>query len=222
MMSRTIADEVRRRNLTYLGPEKSNSLFDCVEETLSTHTLGDFVEFGVALGGSGICLASFLDGDRHYVGFDVFSMIPPPSAADGEDVNARYKTIAAGKSAGIGGDQYYGYVENLHEVVKANFRSFGLSDQKISLVKGLFEETLPLHGSIKIAIAHIDCDWYEPVLTCLNYAWPRLSQGGYIILDDYNDWSGCRKATNEFVSSNKDVKVTRYQPHAVLHKPIAA
>jgi O-methyltransferase len=48
-----------------------------------------------------------------------------------------------------------------------------------------------------------------------------LSQGGYIILDDYNDWSGCRKATNEFVSSNKDVKVTRYQPHAVFHKPIA-
>jgi O-methyltransferase len=130
MMSRTIADEVRRRNLTYLGPEKSNSLFDCVEETLTTRTPGDFVEFGVALGGSGICLASFLDGDRYYVGFDVFSMIPPPSAADGEDVNARYKTIAAGKSAGIGGDQYYGYVENLYEVVKANFRSFGLSDQK--------------------------------------------------------------------------------------------
>ena len=221
MINRSIADEVRRKNLTYLGPEKSDSLFDCVEAVLTTDTPGDFVEFGVALGGSGICLASSLDGARGYVGFDVFSMIPPPSAIDGEDVNARYKTIAAGKSPGIGGDQYYGYVENLYDIVTANFLSFGLGDQKVSLVKGLFQDTLPLHGAIKIAIAHVDCDWYEPVLYCLNYAWPRLSQGGFIVLDDYNDWSGCRKATNAFVSSNKDAKVVRYRPHAVLHKPIA-
>jgi len=51
-----------------------------------------------------------------------------------------------------------------------------------------------------VAFAHVDVDWYEPVKTCLERIVPRLSRGGALVLDDYNDWSGCRKATDEYFS----------------------
>jgi asparagine synthase (glutamine-hydrolysing) len=221
MTDKSIADEVRRRRLTYVDREKFDSLYDCINKVQVSKTLGDFVEFGVALGGSGICLAKALTAGRRYLGFDVFGMIPAPSTADGAEVHARYKTIASGQSAGIDGDQYYGYVDNLYEVVKTNFLSFGctVDDKQIILVKGLFRDTLPLHQEISIALAHIDCDWYESVSYCLNYVFPRLSTGGFIVVDDYTAWSGCKKATDEFVSSHQTVKPVRYSPHAVLQKP---
>ena len=37
---------------------------------------------------------------------------------------------------------------------------------------------------------HIDCDWYEPVMLCLERLHPLLSPGGYVIADDYFDWEG--------------------------------
>ena len=220
MIDRSVAGEVTRRRLSYLSPDKFDSLYDCMEKVQMLQIAGDFVEFGVALGGSGICLAKALTGNRRYVGFDVFGMIPPPSAADGKEVHARYKVIASGQSTGIGGNQYYGYVANLYEVVKNNFLSFGceVDNKQIVLIKGLFYETLSHHDQLTIALAHLDCDWYEPVLFCLNYVWPRLATDGFIVIDDYNDWAGCKKATDKFISLQKNLEPVRYRPHAVLRK----
>ena len=221
MLDRSIIDEVRHGKLTYLGPDRLSSLYQCIDEIRTTQAPGDFLEFGIALGGSGICLARALDAGRRYLGFDVFGMIPPPSSADGEDVAARYDVIASGTSHGIGGDRYYGYVENLFDVVTDNFTRFGCApDQaRILLVKGRFEETLPATNVGAIALAHLDCDWYEPVSYCLDYVWPRLSPGGYIVIDDYNDWSGCRTATDEFLASRPGAELLRSSPHAVIRKP---
>jgi len=221
MPDKSLADEVRRKKLTYLSPEKLKSLYECIDDVETSDVPGDFSEFGVALGGSGICLASSLSSERRYLGFDVFGMIPPPSLADGNDVISRYEVIATGKSSGIGGDKYYGYVDDLYNVVRSNFSDFGLNvdDKKILLIRGLFSETLTAHNDTVIALAHIDCDWYEPVSYCLHYVWPRLSPGGLIVLDDYNDWSGCRKATDEFLSSHSAIDIIRKKPHAVLRKP---
>jgi O-methyltransferase len=221
MVDRSIASTVLRRKLTYLGPEKLDSLYKCIDSVQESEIPGDFAEFGVALGGSGICLAHALNGGRRYLGFDVFGTIPPPSDIDGTAIHDRYKIIASGRSSGIDGDRYYGYINNLIDVVKANFSSFGcnVDDKRILLIKGIFTSTLPLYNDISIAIAHVDCDWYEPVLYCLNFVWPRLSLGGFIVVDDYNDWNGCKKATDEFLSSHKNAQLVRHRPHAVIRKP---
>ncbi|MEY4519181.1 MAG: hypothetical protein RLZZ499_1780 [Cyanobacteriota bacterium] len=50
-----------------------------------------------------------------------------------------------------------------------------------------------------VAFAHIDVDCYKPVLTSLKRIFPNLVVGGSITLDDYHDWGGCRKATDEFL-----------------------
>ena len=132
------------RRLTYLSPSRLESLLGAAETVKELKVPGDFAEFGIALGGSGICLARSLEKGRRYLGFDLFGTIPPPTERDGARPHERYKTIASGKSAGIGGDAYYGYIPNLYEVVRGNFASFEcpVDDSRIRLVKGLFEETL--------------------------------------------------------------------------------
>ena len=129
-------------------------------------------------------------------------MIPPPtSEKDDEKSRTRYETIRTGQSQGIGGDPYYGYVDNLYDRVVENFGRFGqpVDGRRVSLCKGYFEDTL--HPQTDIAFAHIDCDWYDPVKLCLERIVPRLSAGAYVVLDDYNDYGGCRRAVDEFLDA---------------------
>jgi asparagine synthase (glutamine-hydrolysing) len=64
------------------------------------------------------------------------------------------------------------------------------------LIEGLVQETMVI--TEPVVFAHIDVDWYDPVKTCLQQIWPNLVKGGSLILDDYHDWGGCRKATDEY------------------------
>jgi asparagine synthase (glutamine-hydrolysing) len=51
-----ISQEVRERRLTYLSEQKFDSLYQCLNAVHDDQVKGDFLEFGVALGGSGVCL----------------------------------------------------------------------------------------------------------------------------------------------------------------------
>jgi asparagine synthase (glutamine-hydrolysing) len=62
-----------------------------------------FIEAGCALGGSAILLATVKNRRRPLHLFDVFGMIPAPTAEDTQEVHDRYRTIVEGKSSGIGG-----------------------------------------------------------------------------------------------------------------------
>jgi len=213
-----IADRVIERKLTYLSRPKLRSLFEAVEAVKQAGVEGDFVEFGVALGGSAICIATQLDGSRRFLGYDVFGMIPPPSDRDGAGPNERYAVIKSGRSEGIGGAPYYGYVPDLLEAVRSNFSAFELpvDGNRIQLIQGRYEDSLGNHEVAPVAFAHVDCDWYESVRACLDYLKKQLSPGGVIVLDDYNDWEGCKTAVDEFCSENVDFKLSRTKPHAVL------
>lgn len=200
------ARQVREERLTYLTPEKLKRLEGGLREVLKRGVPGDVLEFGVALGGSAVLLAKRARGSgRRFAGFDVFAMIPPPtSEKDDAKSKERYEVIAAGRSKGIGGDDYYGYREDLYGDVVATFGRHGLAvdGREVALVKGLFEETWPVHGSQAVAFAHIDCDWYDPVKYCLASVAAQLSPGGVMILDDYNDYGGCKTAADEFIANH--------------------
>jgi O-methyltransferase len=216
----TTARSVRQRGLTYLSPSKLFTLEQQARRVRREEVSGDFCEFGLALGGSGIVLASLLDAKRRFHGFDVFEMIPPPTS-EKDDAHSieRYKTIAEGKSVGIKGQTYYGYQKNLFEKVSGYFRDFGMeAGTRVQLHKGLFEETWPrLRESIsKIALAHIDCDWYDPVTYCLSICKDRMPPGGAIVVDDYFAYEGSRRATDEFVKNNSDFMLHDAGKHVVL------
>jgi hypothetical protein len=196
---RELIDRIRQRNLTYLSDARLASLASTCHSIEDANLPGMFLEAGCALGGSAILIASIKNVKRPLFVYDVFGMIPPPTREDTQDVHDRYRTIVEGKSKGIGGDSYYGYQENLDEVVRTNLKSFGINpeEQSVTLVKGLVQETMQIDQPV--AFAHVDVDWYAPVMASLISIFPNLVVGGSIILDDYHDWGGCRKAADQYL-----------------------
>jgi hypothetical protein len=191
-------EAVRARHLTYLSADALWDLALGVREVEAGGIAGALVEAGCALGGSAVVLARCKNTLRELLVFDVFGRIPPPSEKDGTDVWKRYEVIEAGTSTGIDGDPYYGYEEDLLGRVRGTFAEFGLpvESERIRLIQGLYSETLRLDGPV--ALAHIDCDWYESVLDCLREIEPRLVVSGRLVIDDYYKWSGCRRAVDEY------------------------
>ena len=142
--------------------------------------------------------------------YDVFGIIPSPSDKDGADIHARYAVITSGAAKGIDGDAYYGYEMNLMDKVDSTFAAFGVrtGENDIHLVAGLFEDTIRPDGPV--ALAHVDGDWYESVKLCLDRIWPVLSPGGVIVIDDYDHWSGCRTAVDEFLATSPNCRTERW------------
>jgi Macrocin-O-methyltransferase (TylF) len=205
LRSSQLVRQVRKRRLTYLGYDALSDLERTVRRLDAEGVPGLIVEAGCALGGSTVVLGLTKHHDRPLRAYDVFGMIPPPSDADGADIHARYETIVRGESKGIGGDRYYGYEDNLREKVANTLRSFGLDleARRIELIEGLFQDTL--HVDEPVALAHIDADWYQSVKLCLERIEPHLSPGGVLVIDDYDHWSGCRRAVDEYFADKREL-----------------
>ena len=192
---------IRKSNLTYLSKYALLNISQSIKSIEAKKVPGIFVETGCALGGSTILIGLTKSKGRILRVYDVFGRIPPPSAIDGNDIHTRFKTILEGRSEGINGEPYYGYEKDLLNKVKQNLKKFGLTENdNIQLVQGLYEDTLQIDEPV--AFAHVDCDWYSSVMTCLRNIEPNLSKGGILIIDDYFDWSGCKKAVDEYFLEN--------------------
>lgn len=189
---------VRTKKLTFLGPGALADLALAVDDVERNTIPGIILEAGAALGGSSILIAATKNPQRTLQIYDTFEMIPAPTTEDGKDAHLRYETIKLGKAKGFEDDPYYGYQENLFEQVKSSFAESGfpVHQYNVQMIKGLIEDTMRIKDAV--ALAHIDCDWYSPVRACLEQIVPRLSPGGRIIIDDYNHWSGARKAVDEY------------------------
>ena len=73
--------------------------------------------------------------------------------------------------------------------------------------RGWFNETFPKVNVPQVALAHIDCDFYEPTKLCLEKWYPVLSPGGFMQFDDYDSFSGCRRAVDEFLAAHPELKM---------------
>jgi hypothetical protein len=207
--------KVRHKKLTYLRWDALLDLNQVVAHIESRKVPGVMIEAGCALGGSAIVITASKQKQRPLFIYDTFEMIPPPGEADGSDAHARYNLIASGASEGIGGSTYYGYLGHLTDRVKNTFMEFRLPlvENSVQLVEGLFQDTLNVETPV--ALAHLDCDWYDSVRTCLERIVPRLSVGGVLVVDDYFHWSGCRKAVDEYF--NGKLKDFDFQYKSRLH-----
>lgn len=202
-----LAERLRKSRLTFLSIPPLLDLRDRVRELDAQCVPGSIIEAGCALGGSAIMLAASKSPGRELRVHDVFGLIPPPSDRDSKDVHDRYRLIVGGEAKGFGGDKYYGYQENLLAKVAKSFSDFGYEcdENRVTLIQGTFQETI--HPDGPVALAHVDGDWYESVKVCLDRIWPFLSPGGVIVIDDYEAWSGCREAVDEFLLRHPECKV---------------
>lgn len=200
----TLAWGVKESGLTYLSLAALCDLHDVVKRVQRRSVAGRLIEAGCALGGSAIVMAAAKEAGRPLFVHDVFGTIPPPAAEDGPDVAERYIEIASGNAIGIGGDLYYGYRADLLDTVRTSFVAFGLPPEceNVHFVPGMFEDTL--HPNGPVAVAHIDGDWYASVRVCLERIAPHVPPGGVMVIDDYDAWSGCRRAVDEWLATHGD------------------
>ena len=76
-----------------------------------------------------------------------------------------------------------------------------MREQTVHIIKGLFEDTITKYKMNigKIALLHLDGDWYESTKVSLENLFDNIVPGGYIVIDDYGHWRGCKKAVDEFL-----------------------
>lgn len=207
--------------LSFLGERALAELHETVRAADEAELPGIILEAGCALGGSALVMADAKANGRILRVYDMFGFPPAPSERDGPDVHARWAEIAGGRSAGIGGDVYYGYQPNLLATVLAAFHRYGFdpTSDHVEFIQGMLQNTLCLEESV--AVAHIDCDRYDSVKTCLQRVGPRLIPGGVMIIDDYESKSGCRTAVDEFLlaGGTEFNRVERSRLHIVRIRP---
>lgn len=168
----------------------------CVRTALADGIEGDLVETGVWRGGVTIYMRAMLealaDPNRIVWAADSFEGLPRPDPL-------RYPKEAAAHDSAL----MKGPLKNLAvslEEVKANFDRYGLLDDRVRFLKGWFCDTLPESPIERIAVLRLDGDYYESTRDPLNALYTRVTEGGFVIIDDYgeDEWTYCRQAVNEF------------------------
>ncbi|MBC8007188.1 MAG: class I SAM-dependent methyltransferase [Prolixibacteraceae bacterium] len=173
------------RPYTMMSNARLRALHDATARVIAAGVPGVLVECGTAKGGSAAMMALVVHecrSDKRIWVFDCFEGMPPPTENDPD------RDLAA---------NYVGDCLGTFEEVSALFAELGVSD-RMRMVKGLFQETLPPSSTGDIALLHIDGDWYDSVMSCLTSLYDRVPPGGIIQLDDYGYWQGARKAVNDF------------------------
>lgn len=155
---------------------------------------GDILELGTYKGGTTVMMANFLKkikSQRKIFSCDAFIGLPF------EDRFSEQKNVK-----GMFGDANF-------DKVLQKFQTFNVDD-KIDLIKGLFEETLDKKLSKqKFSFVLLDCDIYDSAKYCLEFVYPRLEKGGIIMFDDYDRFDkdnpswGETTAVNEFCATRK-------------------
>ena len=84
------------------------------------------------------------------------------------------------------------------EEVRGNFERYGLLDEQVRFLKGWFKDTLPAAPIHRLAVLRLDGDMYESTRDVLTHLYPKLSPGGFLIVDDYHDIAACRQAVDDY------------------------
>jgi len=176
------------RRYTMLSYARLSALYEIGSWLERRRMGGSFVECGVWNGGSAAVLASVArrNKERHVWLFDSWEGMPEPVADDVACTGKRgTKGIARGSE------------QTARELL---FGRLGRDTATVHLVRGWFEETIPNALPVigEIALLHLDCDWYESVKFCLETLYDSVVDGGFIVVDDYGHWTGCKKAVDKF------------------------
>jgi hypothetical protein len=178
---------------TMIGMKRLDNLQWCVERALADGVSGDLIETGVWRGGACIFMRGVLAAhgvtDRRVWVADSFEGMPRTDSADNL-IDRRMKL-----------EQYNDVLAVSLDTVRANFARYGLLDEYVSFLPWWFRDTLPGAPIDKLAVARLDGDLYDSTMDALVNLYPRLSPGGFVIIDDYVIPS-CRRAVRDFRSEH--------------------
>lgn len=174
---------------TMAGLKRLNNLRALIQIVIEESVPGHLVETGVWRGGCCIMMRAVLAAhgitDRKVYALDSFEGLPPPNPSAYPDDDGLYL------------NEYEQFAVGLEEV-KENFRRYGLLDDQVEFVKGYFEKTLPALDAAPFAVMRLDGDLYESTHLALEHLYPKLSPGGFVIIDDYGCIPQCANAVDDF------------------------
>ena len=188
-------------NHTMVNFDRLVTLLQQCNYQVKKNLAGDFVECGVWRGGCAFIMGSqMLDNSDHkLILFDSFCGMPKATSHDAERDIKRFGEKSLGEISPSGAnstssDNVKGLLTN-----KLQMRS-----HQFEIHEGWFEDTIPIYAQLKrpISVLRLDGDFYESTMTCLTHLYDNVISGGFIIIDDYNEHSGCKKAIKEFFGEN--------------------
>jgi O-methyltransferase len=174
---------------TMIGLARLNNIQYCTEDILMRKIPGDLIETGVWRGGATIFMRAILKAynvnDRNVWVADSFEGLPIPDAEkypqDKGDLHHTREQLAVSI-----------------ETVKSNFQKYDLLDRQVRFLKGWFKDTLPTADIKTLALIRLDGDMYQSTMDAMENLYPKLSIGGYVIVDDWGSVAGCRQAIEDY------------------------
>lgn len=178
-----------RQAHTMIGRARMRNLRELTVATIEACVPGDFIETGVWRGGACIYMRAILAAlgvtDRRVFVADSFDGLPPPDPeqypADTGDLHHTIRELAISL-----------------EQVRDNFDKYGLLDDQVVFLKGWFKDTLPTAPIDRLAVLRLDGDMYESTMDGLRNLYPKVSPGGYTIVDDYGCVPACKQAVEDY------------------------
>ena len=184
---------------TMTSVERMFALYQAIEYIEAARVPGDIVECGVWRGGSSrlaaLKLLALGSSDRTLHLFDTFEGMPPPTEADVQHSSG--ETAARILDRGervedVNNEWAYAPLGGVQRTMSET------GYPRVRFIQGKVEETLPASAPTQIALLRLDTDWYESTRHELEHLYPRLVDGGVLIIDDYGYWEGARKAVDEY------------------------
>jgi len=181
--------------MTMVGLRRIDNVQALMEDVLINNVRGDFIETGVWRGGVCAVVGAMFTAyeqwnERNIWLADSFEGIPHVNTKDYPE-DSIYE----------GNEEWSILVNNSLEKVVGYFERVALNRPQVKWLKGWFKDTLPQfrrRRDTRFAIIRLDGDIFESTIQSLQYLYPFLSIGGYVIIDDFTDWVGCRKAVLQY------------------------
>jgi O-methyltransferase len=188
---------------TQVHPIRQQNLIRLAAWIEANNVPGAVVECGVLDGGTAALMAfGTARSGREVHLFDSWEGLPTISEKDGD------ATMWAGDVVGS------------QRRVVSILKTLNINLSRLTFHRGWFDETFPKAKIDQIALLHVDADFYDSVrLTLLTWE-PRVSPGGYIQIDDYSAFIGCRRAVDEYLIMHPDLKLETFKDIAFyIQKP---
>lgn len=203
---RRIVDEALPHSM--IGPERLAANVDAVAHVAARSIPGAVVECGVWRGGSLVAMIRALQhagqGERDVFGYDTFTGMTEPTDAEtssfAEPAQRTWRDARARGQTPWG--ELFGGEDASEGRVGELLRSTGYPAERIHLVAGPVEQTIPARAPERIVVLRLDTDWYASTRHELEHLYPRLEPGGVLIVDDYGHWDGCRRAVDEYFAAH--------------------
>lgn len=194
------------KRLSMVSVARLWSVISAVKYVVQNSIPGDVIECGVWKGGCAIAMAStlkLLNSKKKIYLYDTFSGMSEPSDNDVETSTGVKLTDEYNRLKNEQQSDYvnWGYGEFNLNIVRSEFERRDLLEYVV-FVQGDVRKTLAISMAAPqvLSLLRLDTDWYDTTLHELNILFPRLSERGVLLVDDYGYYDGARKAVDEYMA----------------------